>query len=69
MKKVMGIMFALLVMAIPFAIFAQEVPAPMADADVVQNILAVLTTKGLQGLAAVAAAALLESDHGWCLHG
>lgn len=55
MKKVMGIMFALLVMAIPFAIFAQEVPAPMADADVVQNILAVLTTKGLQGLAAVAA--------------
>ncbi len=55
MKKFFGIMFALLVMMIPFALFAQEVPAPISDIDAVQQILAVLTTKGLSGLALVAA--------------
>ncbi len=55
MKKFFGIMFALLVMTIPFALFAQEVPAPISDIDAVQQILAVLTTKGLSGLALVAA--------------
>lgn len=55
MKKFFGIMFALVVMMIPFALFAQEVPAPISDIDAVQQILAVLTTKGLSGLALVAA--------------
>ncbi len=55
MRKVTGIMLAVLLMMIPFAIFAQEVPTNLADTDAIQQILAVLTTKGLQGLAAVAA--------------
>lgn len=55
MKKFFGLLFVMLFTAIPFALFAQEVPGPVADIDAIQQILAVLTTKGLAGLGLVAA--------------
>ena len=55
MKKFVGLMFVTAFLSVPFVLFAQDVPAPIADIDAIQQILAVLTTKGLAGLGLVAA--------------